>query len=456
MGTYVYRNIVPALNGGVNNEDSSHLGTTKGKKSCRTKGMYYVIVTANRRGTMKSQLCGLCSRLMRSTCFSLNPILSNAPLSTFKSLCPRLLHPLIHSDRVNAMDNSQPNSGAFQTFEDVPLTPLHDQSQSANTSGGFSHTPLEHEIVASESVWDDSGISDGLIEQQIVISNGLSGKGSPAALASDTRECSPNVVVGQADFASDVLGDPDSEEAIPKSAVLEPHSGLADLSPSGIESAVTLVETILALDTESRPTNAVNKTSFSTDSPTEQSAGPPISETDTNLEIRRSSEHVDRSNGPNEPAISIPPAMVVAQATFRRIERREPSTPSSIPEYFDIPIPIFPFPAGTSRCKNRNCPIKIRHERGPYLHGGKLRTREGSIFGSSNPPPEIWFLYDRSGNGGFRGNGDTTFAPVELFVKYHFGETRGECILASKVAGGDVQQGVEPGGKKLRSWRFWS
>lgn len=297
---------------------------------------------------------------------------------------------------------------------------------------------MEHEIVASESVWDDSGTLDELIEQQIVISKRLPGQNSPAAPVSTTREHSVDrvldMVVGQERVASEVSRDPapEAEEAVPTSAVLKPGSDLADLSETGFASAVTLVETSSVLNTASGPTDQIKKISFSTDSPLNQSAGLPESARDISVELIKSSEHVEKCTGPAELAISTSAAMVVAQANFPRVERPEPSTAISIPDIFEIPIPVFPFPAGTSRCKNRNCPIKIRHEQGPYLHEGKLRTRKGSTFGSSNPPPEIWFLYDRSGNGSFQGGDDKAFAPVELFVKYHFGETRSECVLASK------------------------
>lgn len=359
-------------------------------------------------------------------------------------------------------NNVRPISGAFQAFEDVPLTPLHDQDPSSNVSGGFSHVPMEHEIVASESVWDYSGTFDELIEQQIVISKRLSGKSSHAASTCTTREHSlgrvPDVVVGQVRVASEVSRDPalEAEEAVPTSAVLKPGSDLADLSETGFASTVTLVETSSVLNTTLGPTDVVKKISFSTDSPLYQSPGLPESASDIGVELGKSSEHVEESTGPAEFTTSTPPAIVIARATFPRVERPEPATPISIPDLFEIPVPVFPFPAGTSRCKNRDCPIKSRHEQGPYLHEGKLRTREGSIFGSSNPPPEIWFLYDRSGNGGFQGDGDKAFAPVELFVKYHFGETRSECVLASKELGGDVEQKAEQGGKKLKSWWFWS
>ena len=355
--------------------------------------------------------------------------------------------------------NVRPISGTFEAFEDVPLTPLHDQDPSSNVSSAFSHTPMEHEIVASESVWDYSGTFDEFIEQQIAISKRLSGKSSHAASACTTREHSlgrvPDVVVGQVRVASEVSRDPalEAEAAVPTSEVLKPGSELADLSETGFASTVTLVETSSVLNTTLGPTDVVKKISFSTDSPLYQSASLPESASDIGVELSKSSEDVEEST---ELTTSIPPAIVISRATFPRVERPAPSTPISIPNLFEIPIPVFPFPAGTSRCKNRDCPIKSRHEQGPYLHEGKLRTREGSIFGSSNPSPEIWFLYDRPGNGGFQGDGDKAFAPVEHFVKYHFGETRSECVLASKELGENVEQKAKQGGKKLKSWRFWN
>ena len=68
-----------------------------------------------------------------------------------------------------------PDPGTSQTFENIPLSHLHHQDQSSGTLGGFLHTPLEHEVVAFESVWDDSASSDELIEQHIEISSTLSG-----------------------------------------------------------------------------------------------------------------------------------------------------------------------------------------------------------------------------------------------------------------------------------------
>ena len=336
------------------------------------------------------------------------------------------------------MQDVRPNPGVFQTFEDVPLTPLH----KADTSGGFSHSPLEHEMVAFESIWNEPGTSDELIEKQIVFSSVRSGRSSPAVRASTPKENSLNTVSDQAHVDLKVSQDIGLEKAIPTSAVVGSRSDLAGVSKSGFASVKTLVETRVALDMTPGPTVASKKDSFSTELWRRPNKNMSITESDIGDELSKSWEHGSRSKNPLNLTISTASARVLAHSNLPRI--MNPTTPASIPDSFDIPIPVFPFPAGTSRCRNRDCPIKIPHEQGPYLHEGKLRTREGSIFGSSNPPPEIWFLYDRSGNGDLPGIDDKPFAPVELFVRYHFGETRGECVTRPNEARGDVGQG--------RSW----
>ena len=96
------------------------------------------------------------------------------------------------------------------------------------------------------------------------------------------------------------------------------------------------------------------------------------------------------------------------------------STLSSSPmEIADVPIPVFPYAHLTTRCKERDCPIWIQHEKGPYIHEGKLRVREGTIFGASNPPPRIWEAYDRIKTGTAVPKKDV--ALVNNFVRYHFG-----------------------------------
>ena len=348
------------------------------------------------------------------------------------------------------MQDGRPDSGVFQTFDDVPLTPLH----KADTSGGFSHLPLEHEMVASESIWDESDTSDELIKEQIVFSPVRSGRSSPVVGASTPEEHSMNMSADQAQVDLKVSQDIGLEKVLPTSAVLGPCLNLAGVSRSASASAETLVETRVALDTTSGPTITLKKDSFSTELRRSPNDSLSITESDIGDEISKSWEHSNKSKNPLNLTISIASARVLAHSNLPRIVK--PTTPASIPKSFDIPIPVFPFPAGTSRCKVRDCPIKIPHEQGPYLHEGKLRTREGSIFGSSNPPPEIWFLYDRSGNGDLPGVDDKPFAPVELFVRYHFGKTRGECVSRAHEARGGEDEGAKLRGKNSRSWRFWS
>ena len=348
------------------------------------------------------------------------------------------------------MEDGRPNTGIFQTFEDVPLTPLH----KADTSGGFSHSPLEHEMVASESIWGESGTSDELIEQPIVFSPVRSRRSSPAVRASTPEEHSLSTVSDQVQVDLKASQDIGLEKVLPTSAVLGPCSNLAGVSRSRFASAETLVEMRVVPNMSPGPNVVSKKDSFSTELRRSPNESLSISESDIGDKVSKSWEHSNKSKNSLNLTISIASARVLAHSDLPRIVK--PTTPASIPESFDIPIPVFPFPAGTSRCKNRDCPIKIPHEQGPYLHEGKLRTREGTIFGSSNPPPEIWFLYDRSGNGDLPGVDDKPFAPVELFVRYHFGETRGECVSGPDEAKGDEDKGTKLRGKSSRSWRFWS
>ena len=413
-------------------------------------------------GTMKSQTFLLVSGVrltvfpFGSQRFSLPKI--NQPPS--KILTP------IHSDKSATMTASQghawmgnvrPTLGTSDSFQNIPLSPLHKEDQSSSTSGVFPHVPLEHEIIASESAWDDSATPDEVNDQQSITSTKVSRRGSPAAAARSPSECSLITAGDQALNFSETSGDQKQGVSSRASVVLNPHSDVAwtsDSSKSTNISAVTLVETLVTLDTISGTSVAINKVSFSAESPRDKNWGPSISENDISDKLSKSSDYINRSTGPAKLTISIPPAVVLAQNTLPRAEIHETPPASSIPDFFEVPIPVFPFPAGTSRCTHRNCPIKSRHEKGPYLHKGKLRTRKGSIFGASNPPPEIWFLYDISRNENPRGMGEKTCVSVELFVKFHFGETRGEYIRGADGAGTDVQEGRQRG-KKSRFWRFW-
>lgn len=122
-----------------------------------------------------------------------------------------------------------------------------------------------------------------------------------------------------------------------------------------------------------------------------------------------------------EPQVIDPTPFVPQKILTGREWTAEPSPyPSSHPESpaFNIPIPVFPYAHNTTRCTARACPITSAHERGPYLHEGKLRYREGQIFGSSNPSPAVWAAYDRIGAGKAR-DGDVQM--VTNFAKFHFG-----------------------------------
>ena len=403
--------------------------------------------------TMKYYLCDFSPCLLGGTAHRfLNPVLSNFSLYS-KPITPVL------SDKPAITDASQvqggmhevrPTSGTSQCFQEVPLSPLHDEDHLSNTSETFFHVPLEHEITASGSVWDGSAAVDEVNNQESITSMRLSRTGSHATAASSSSEYSSIAVVY------------DQKQELPSrmSAVPNPHSVCArtsdPLTPRAV-SAGTLVETTWALDKTSGPTVAIEKVSFSSDSSRGPNWTPSTSESDISEGLVKILDPITKPKEPADLTISIPPAKVTSHAPFSRPQRPStPSSSSSAPKLFEIPIPVFPFPAGTTRCSNRKCPIKGHHERGPYLHEGKLRSREGSTFGSSNPPPEIWFLYDKLREENFHSTGNKAFAPVELFAKYHFGETRGGYVVGSTEAGESVQPGAKQGGKKSRFLWFWS
>lgn len=384
---------------------------------------------------------------------------------------------MIASQDQNRMHDVAPTSGTSHSFQDIPLTPPHNRGQSSNTSTGLSHMPqhnrvqssntstrlshmpLDHEVIASRSAWDDSPASDEVKDQWCTFSKGLSEQGSRAATTSNSSDSSLTAVGDQAECPSNTSGVKAQKVPGSTSDVSNPCSQSAwapDSRTPRTVSALTLVETERARETKYRPAVALNKVSPTTKVPRDQIPSPAISECDITDARSKSRDHANSSWRPAEISTSIPSAKVVAHTAFSRAGRPEPSPPSSNSELFKIPIPIFPFPPGTSRCTDRKCPIKHRHEKGPYLHEGKLRSRRGSIFGSSNPPPEIWLLYDTLREQDLHGTGDKAFAPVELFAKFHFGETRGEYVGGSDGVGKGVQEGgKEQEGKKSRFWRFW-
>lgn len=322
------------------------------------------------------------------------------------------------------MRDARPPLGTSRSFDDVPISPLCDGVRSSSV---FSHVPLEHEIVASRSVWGGAAGDYGRGGRRGVTEAMVLRRGSSATAAG---------------ARSGIVGASRNERA-------EDPLGL------GVASKVTLVETLVDLGAKAGPGPVVDEVSFPTEAPGDREKCPSGSERGTGDDICESSDYIARSRGAAGFIASTPSAGVVTHATLARVQRPGIPTPSAILESFDIPIPIFPFPAGTTRCTNRDCPIKHRHERGPYLHDGKLRTRKGSVFGASNPPPEVWFLYDVSGHENFRGGGGRAFAPVELFVRYHFGESRGGCGGGRSGVGGGGPRGGKGGGKMARFWRVW-
>ncbi|CAF9911600.1 MAG: hypothetical protein ALECFALPRED_007408 [Alectoria fallacina] len=342
------------------------------------------------------------------------------------------------------MHNFQPSSETSNSFDELPLSPLRGEVQPFTTGERFFHVPLEHEITASRSVWDDSANADEVGELQDTTLTSFLEEVSPGAAASAPGEYSLISVEDQELFSSETLRDPEQEQP---SSMSTTSTRPSDSMTPRIASVVILDETSTTLDETTGLTFAVNKISSSTASPRDRDLSPSISESDISDMSSKFSDYTNKPTGPAEVTISVPSTRVISHALFSRAKISETSSPSSTPEFFEIPIPIFPFPAGTSRCNNRNCPIKGRHEQGPYLHEGKLRTREGAMFGSSNPPPEIWFLYDRLREENLQGARRKGFAPVELFAKFHFGETRGEYVHGSSEMGREVQGAME-GGRK--------
>ncbi len=331
-------------------------------------------------------------------------------------------------------------SQSAQSFEDVPLTPPYDKDQSSHASSVFSPVRLEHGIVTSGRVWAGSSTSDEVCERRCRISRGLLGQGGSAAVAGTRSEELEIVVDGQVLLCSEASKDSEREECGTTSEVFNLGLDLREPGTRSAASDLTLVETSVALDI-SGPLFA------STLSP----SGSPIPESDISDEPLTPSDYIDTSNTQASPTTSTYPPRPRIRLPSPKSTQCQTPTPSSPPASFDIPIPIFPYPAGTSRCRKRDCPIKIPHERGPYLHEGKLRTREGAIFGASNPPEEIWEVYDRLVYEISRGTADkASFDPVERFVRYHFGEIRGW--------GGGELEGVGGRGKvgrKAGGWRVW-
>ncbi len=343
----------------------------------------------------------------------------------------------VQNSRHHIRPNSRTSPSA-QPFEDVPLTPPYDKDQSSHASSVFSPVRLEHGIVTSGRVWAGSSTPDGVCERRRRVSRRLLGHGGSAAVAGTRSEELETVVDGQVLLCSEASKDSE-QECGTTSEVFNPGSDRRDPGTRSTASDLTLVETSVALDVSGPPFS-------STLSP----SGSPIPESDISDEPLTPSDYIDTSNTPAAPTTSTSPPRPRTHVPPPKNTPCQTSTPCSPPASFDIPIPIFPYPAGTSRCRKRDCPIKIPHERGPYLHEGKLRTREGAIFGASNPPEEIWEVYDRLVYETSRCTADKdSFDPAERFVRYHFGEIRG--WEGGELMGGGG--GFEKGQGKAGGWR---
>ena len=95
---------------------------------------------------------------------------------------------------------------------------------------------------------------------------------------------------------------------------------------------------------------------------------------------------------------------------------------SVISEYifpsFKDPEPWNPDPA--KECTEIDCPLvrvfKIPHRQGNYFHRGSPMT-EQSMFGTSDPPPEVWTAYEKLQDSDNKVDKDL----VIPFAYYHFG-----------------------------------
>ena len=125
---------------------------------------------------------------------------------------------------------------------------------------------------------------------------------------------------------------------------------------------------------------------------------------------------------PGDPFI---PGTILPKTRHLPDARRESDLATSVisayvfPSYQD-PSPNSPNP--TQACTEISCPLvhvlKIPHQRGPYFHNGSPMMRgQQSMFGTSDPPPEVWAAYERLREGDGKEEEDM----VIPFAYYHFG-----------------------------------
>ena len=126
---------------------------------------------------------------------------------------------------------------------------------------------------------------------------------------------------------------------------------------------------------------------------------------------------------PGDPFI---PGTILPKERHLPSARRESDLTTSVisayvfPTYQD-PSPHPPNP--TQECTETSCPLvrvlKIPHQQGHYFHRGSppMMGGEQSMFGTSDPPPEVWAAYERLREG----DGKEDMDMVIPFAYYHFG-----------------------------------
>ncbi|KAG8528438.1 uncharacterized protein KY384_007356 [Bacidia gigantensis] len=139
--------------------------------------------------------------------------------------------------------------------------------------------------------------------------------------------------------------------------------------------------------------------------------------------IRTSRPTVHTPQSPN----TLAPARLLALANAKTNAERDAL------RLANVKVPIFPYPHLSTVCEVEGCPVGVmvgKHEKGPYLHGGKLNVRAdgGEVFGASNPPENVWLAWGRvrwfgyeGGEGAEEGLRERDITLVDAFVGAHYG-----------------------------------
>ena len=73
----------------------------------------------------------------------------------------------------------------------------------------------------------------------------------------------------------------------------------------------------------------------------------------------------------------------------------------------------------TNLCNSTSCPIKHTHCMGRYLHNGQ-HSRAGlhELFGSNNPPPDVWAAADRVQHQSVEGSSTDLIKALGFFTNH--------------------------------------